>query len=117
MRVNTALADEAQRFKTLEQRRADLRTLANQYEYFRIFETRGEHISILSVIVPDRYLVSVQLGKAIKRTKRVKIVIENRYLHEKYPLYLYAGGPPTRLTSRSVPKEGPPMAVQAKIFL
>src|SRR5437867_11575701 len=59
----------------------DLRTLANQHEHLRVLEARGERIDILRVVVPDRYLVSVELVKAGESTKRVEIVIENRNLH------------------------------------
>src|SRR5437867_5994138 len=59
----------------------DLRTLANQHEHLRVLEAGGEGIDILHVVVPDRYLVSVELVKARESTKRVEIVIEDRNLH------------------------------------
>ena len=70
-----------QRVEVLEQGLADLRTLANEYEYLRVLEALSERVSILRVIVPDRYFVSVQLAEARESSKRVEIVVENRNLH------------------------------------
>jgi len=88
MRVDAALTDEPQRIEAFEQRLMDLRTLANQHEYLRVVEARGERIDIPRVVFPDRYLVSVELVKTRESTKRVEIVIENRNLHGICPPYL-----------------------------
>src|SRR5262245_45825926 len=81
MRVNAALTDEAQGVEAFEQRRTDLRTLANQHENLSVLQARDEGVDILDVIVPDRHRVSVQFAKAAEGAKRVKIVVENRNLH------------------------------------
>src|SRR5262249_46291394 len=85
MRVDAALTDQPQRVKAFEQRLADLRTLANQYEHLRVFQAYGKRVEGLGVIVPHRYLVCVQLAKARKSAKGVEIVIQNRNLHRTCP--------------------------------
>ena len=81
VRVDAPLADEPQGVKTFEKGLTDLRTLANQYEDLGVRETRGEGVGLLNMIVPDRDFVSVQFAKALKRTKRVEVIIEDRNLH------------------------------------
>ena len=63
MRVYAALADEPQRVEALEQRFADLRTLADQHQNLSVFETRCECVDVLDVIGPYCHLVFVQLAK------------------------------------------------------
>src|SRR5262245_56575239 len=81
MRIHAALADKLELRQALKQRLTDLRTLANQYEHLRVLEACGERVNILRVVIPDRYLMSVQLAVAREGTKRVKIIVENRNLH------------------------------------
>ena len=81
MRVDAALADEAQRAKAFEQRRADLRALADQHQHLRIPEALCERVDILRVVVPDRYVVPVELAKARERAQRIEIIIQDRNLH------------------------------------
>jgi hypothetical protein len=47
MRVDAALTDQPQRVKAFEQRLADLRTLANQYEHLRVFQAYGQRVEVL----------------------------------------------------------------------
>src|SRR5206468_7755639 len=81
VRVDATLAEEPQRIEALEQRLTDVRTLANQHERLRVFEAPGQRVDVLSVIVPDRDLVAVQLAKARESTKGIEVVIQNRNLH------------------------------------
>ena len=83
MWVHAALADEPQGVQPLEERFADLRTFANQHQHFSVLKTRREGVDILNVIVPDHYLVSVELTKTREGTKCVEVVVENRNLHAR----------------------------------
>ena len=77
MRVDAALTDKPQGVEAFEQRRTDLRALANQHEHLCVLEARGERVDILRVIVPDRHVLPVQLAKAWERAQCVEIVVEN----------------------------------------
>ena len=65
----------------IEQRRADLRPLADQHQRFGILQALGKRIDILHVVVPDLDFVAVELAETLERAQRVMVVVENRDLH------------------------------------
>jgi len=81
MRVDAALADEPERRQAREQRRADLRALADEDQYFRIFQALCQCVDILDMVGPDLDVVARQFPEAFERTQGVEIVVENRDLH------------------------------------
>src|SRR5262249_4086925 len=81
MRPNATLADQQQPRQALKQWSADLGALAYEHERLRVVEALGKRIGGLNVIVPDRDLVSGELGEARQRAQRVVVVVENRHLH------------------------------------
>src|SRR5215470_4689942 len=85
MRIDAALADEAEIRQALKQRRADFRALADQHQNLGIAQTLGERVDVLDVIVPNRYLVAGEHAEASQRSQRVVIVVEDRDFHEFQP--------------------------------
>src|SRR6185437_12190369 len=82
MRINAALADQLQLRQPLQQRRANLRTLADQHQRLGILQPLSEPGDILDVVVPDRDIVVPQPGEAIEGTYRIEIVVEDGDLHD-----------------------------------
>src|SRR6185312_5849242 len=80
--IDAALADQLELRQPLDERRADLRALADQHQRLGIAQPFGEGLDVLNVIVPDRHVVTRQRGEAIERAHRVVIVVENGDFHE-----------------------------------
>ena len=87
VRIDAALADQPQLRQALEQRRADLRALADQHQRLGVAQALGERVDVLDVIVPDRDVVAVELPEAGQRPQRVEVVVENRDLHRAAPSF------------------------------
>ena len=85
VRIDAALADQLQLRQPLQQRRADLRALADQHQRFGVAQPLGERIDVLDVIVPDRDVVSRELAEAVEGAQRVEIVVEDGNLHDALP--------------------------------
>ena len=81
VRIDAALTDESKRGEAAEQWLADLRSFANQYECLGVPEAFGERVYIFDVIIPDRYVVPIQLAEAGKGAEGVEVVVENRDSH------------------------------------
>jgi hypothetical protein len=81
MRIDAALADQAQFRQPLQQGLADLRALADQHQDLGLGQAPGQPVDILQVVVPDRDLVPGELGKTPEGTQRVEIVVEDADLH------------------------------------
>ena len=81
MRINAALADELEVGQPVEQRRADLRALANEHQRLRVGEPRGERIGVLDVIVEDRHVMAGKLAEAGQRPHGVVVIVENGDFH------------------------------------
>ena len=77
MRIDAALADQLELGQPLQQRRADLRALADQDQRLGVLQAVGQRIDVLDVVVPDRDVMAVELAEARKRPHRVVIVVEN----------------------------------------
>src|ERR1700733_5436766 len=82
MRIDAALADELQLGQPLEQRRADLGTLADQHQDFSVGEAFGEPVDVLHMIVPDRDIAALELAEARQRTNGVVVVVEDGDFHK-----------------------------------
>ena len=85
MRKDAALADQFQFRQPLQQRRADLRALADQHQRLGILQALRQHIDILDVIVPDRDVVPGEFFETIEGAHRVEIIVEDRDLHDAPP--------------------------------
>ena len=81
MRIDAALADELELRQSFEQRRADLRALANEHQRLGIGESRGERIGVLNVIVPDRDLMPGKPVETGQRPHGVVVVVEDGDFH------------------------------------
>src|SRR5712692_7106216 len=81
VRVDAALADQPEPGQSLDQRRADLRALADQHQDLGVGEALRQRRDVLDVIVPDRDVVSRKLAEAAKRPYRVVIVVQDRDFH------------------------------------
>jgi hypothetical protein len=81
MRIDATLADQPELPQPLEERRANLRALADQHQDFGIGKPLRERIDILHMIVPDRDVVALELGKARQRSHRVVVVVEDGDFH------------------------------------
>jgi hypothetical protein len=81
VRIDAALADQPQLVEALEQRRADLRALANQHERLGVAQPLRELVDVLDVVVPDRHVVAGELLEALERAQRVVVVVEDRDFH------------------------------------
>ena len=82
MRIDAALADEAQLRQPYNQRRADRGALADQHQRLRVRKPRRQRVGVLDVVVPDRDGMPGELGEAGQRAHRVVIIVENGDLHE-----------------------------------
>ena len=85
MRKDAALADQLQLRQPLQQRRADLRALADQHQRLGVAQPLGELVDVLDVIVPDRDVMAGELAEAIQRPQRVEIIVEDGDLHDTLP--------------------------------
>ncbi len=81
VRVDAALADEPELSQPFQQRGADLGSLADQHEHFRVLQAFGQRIDVLHVIVPDSDLMSGKPGETVQRAERIEVVIENGDVH------------------------------------
>src|SRR6516165_951474 len=61
MRIDAALADEAQLRQPYNQRRADRGALADQHQRLDVGKPRRERVGVLDVVVPDRDVVPGEL--------------------------------------------------------
>jgi hypothetical protein len=91
MGIDAALADQPQLGQPFQERCADLRSLAEQDQHLGVGEPFGQAVDVLLVVVPDRHLVALELGKARQGAQRVEIVVQDRDLH---------GAPPWRVSHR-----------------
>src|SRR6476620_8042257 len=82
---NAALADQLQLRQPFQQRRADLRPLADQDQSLGLVQAISELVDVLDVVVPDRHVMPGKLAKAVQRPQRVEIVVEDGDLHD-FPL-------------------------------
>ena len=64
VRIDAALADQPELRQPLEQRRADLRALADQHQRLGVLQALGERVDVLDVVVPDRDVVAVELARS-----------------------------------------------------
>ena len=81
VRIDAALRDESQLRQPVEQRRLDLRALADEHQRFGGLQPLGEALGVLHVVVPHRDVVAGQLPEAVQGAQRVVIVVEDRDLH------------------------------------
>src|SRR5580692_7174497 len=105
VRIDAALADQLELRQALQEWRANLRALAEQYQRLGIAQAIGEDVSLLHVIGPDRDIVAVKLVKARQRAQRVVIVVENGNFHRS--ALVNGSMPPSLLVLRTKRKPGP----------
>jgi len=79
--VNAALADQLERGQSLQQRRADCRSLTDQDERLAAAQALRQHLGVVHVVVPDGDVMAGQQREAGQRPQRVEIVIQNRNPH------------------------------------
>ena len=60
VRIHAALADEPELVQLVEQRGADLRSLADKDQRFGVFQALGERVGLLDMVIPDFDLMAVQ---------------------------------------------------------
>src|SRR5262249_11373577 len=77
-----ALADQPQLRQPLEQRRADLRTLADQHQRLGVLQPLRKPVDVLDVVVPDRDVMAPELWEAIEGAYRVEVIVEDGDLHD-----------------------------------
>jgi hypothetical protein len=81
MRVDAALADQAQVRQPLQQPARDFRALADEDQRFDILQPLGEDLLVLDMVGPDRRLIARNRGEAVQCAQRVEIIVQNRDLH------------------------------------
>jgi hypothetical protein len=84
MRVDAALADQAEIAQPLQKRSTDLRAFPDEHQCLAIVQPLSELVDILYVIVEDRYVVAEQLVEAVQRAERVEVVVQDRNPHATY---------------------------------
>ena len=94
VRIDAPLADQLQLRQPLDERRADLRALADQHQRLDVFQPFGERVCVLHMIVPHLDVVPGELGEGAERAHRVVIVVEDGDFHQHG-----AGGAATRFGS------------------
>ena len=82
VRIDAALADQLELGQPLEQRRANLRPLADQHQRFGIAQPFGQRVDVLDVIVPDRDVMSGELAEAGQGAQRVVVIVEDGDFHQ-----------------------------------
>ncbi len=75
------MTDESEIGQPIQQRRSDLRALPYQYQRFGFSKSIRKHIHILGMILPDLYLIAIQLLETWWRVKRTVVVVQDRNLH------------------------------------
>jgi len=75
------LGDHAQAVEAIEQRASDRGPLAQQHEHLGIFQTCGQRVHVLGVILPDRDVLTRHLLEGVERADRVLVIVEDRNLH------------------------------------
>jgi hypothetical protein len=101
MGKDAALADQLQFRQPFQQRRSDLRPLPDQHQRFGSVQALGKLVDILDVIVPDRHITPGKLAVTIQRPQRVKIIVEDRDLHDTLPLGRVAATSPPAIRRRT----------------
>jgi hypothetical protein len=81
VRVDGALADQAQLGQPFEQRRPDLRPLTDQNERLGVLQPIRQFVRVLDVVGEDLGVVPVQLCERRQRAHRVEVVVEDCDLH------------------------------------
>jgi hypothetical protein len=81
MRIDAALADQFELWQSVQKRGCYLCALADQHQAFGVSQTIGEHVAVLHVIVPDFYVVTLQLVKTRKGPQRVEIIVKDGNIH------------------------------------
>ena len=71
VRIDAALADQPQLGQPLEQRRADLRALADQHQRLGVVQALGQRVDVLDVVVPDRDVVARELARSSASVRSV----------------------------------------------
>ena len=71
VRIDAALADQPELGQALEQRRADLRALADQHQRLGVLQPLGQHVDVLDVVVPDRDVVAGELARSTASVRSV----------------------------------------------
>src|SRR6516165_8554444 len=82
VRIDAALADKFKSGQPLKQRRLDFRPLTKENQAFGVLQAGSKRISILNMIVPNDYVVSFQFLETRQCPQCVKVIIEDRNLHE-----------------------------------
>ena len=81
VRVDAPLADEPECGQPFEQRRLDLRPLADEDQCLGVPQPLRQHADILDMIVPDRDIMACEHAEARQRSKGVVVVVEDRNFH------------------------------------
>jgi len=119
VREHAALADQQQPRQPLQQRRADLRALADQHQHLGFAQAPGQGIHVLHGVVPDRHVVPRQLAEAGQGAHGVERVVQDSDLHgslvrlrlQRVPESSTPSGhaaPPPRLDTPAAPGVGSP---------
>ena len=85
MGIDAALADQFEIRQALQQRGADLRSLADQHQRFGIAQPFRQHIDVLDVIVPNLDVMPHELLETVEGAYGVEIIIEHGDLHDTHP--------------------------------
>ena len=92
--AHAALTDQPERIEPFEEIGANLRTLADEYERFRVGEPRDERIDVVDVIRPNRY-TNGRSGSASRRTAPVPThTMHCRNPRRSIPLSRFFATPP-----------------------
>jgi hypothetical protein len=81
MRVDAALADQPQRWKSLEQRCTHRGPLSDQNDRLEVAQSLGQGVEIFEMIGEDGHVVAVELCVARKPADGVEVIVEDRDLH------------------------------------
>jgi hypothetical protein len=79
--IDAALANEFQLIQALKQGSVNFRALSYQHQYFRIFQTLGQLIDVLHMIVPDLYVMVSKFLEAGQSSQGIEVIVENRDVH------------------------------------
>lgn len=76
MGIGAALADKFELGPALQQGPANMGALADQHQRFRMGQAPGQPVHILDMVVPDRDIVTGQLGETWQGAQGVQIIVQ-----------------------------------------
>ncbi len=81
MRVDAALADQAQARQSIEHLRLNPRSLTDQHQGLGLLQARNQAFAVLFMIIPDLHLMRIHQAKTGQRADGIEIIVKDGDSH------------------------------------